>query len=251
MKLRLLDILNIINEGVHDPGIFKAIFLAGGPGSGKSFVGSELIGLPSKGGFSGINMSFAPNGLKAVNSDTEFEYFLKKSGIDPNLTKLSDDEFKKVTTGPESIRAKAKGISKKREQLYIQGRLGLLIDGTGHDYDKIKEQRKKLSILGYDTYMIFVNTSLEVALERNSQRDRVVPEKIVKDSWNATQQNLGKFQSLFKGNIRIVDNTEKKLPKRGERMFPKTLYTAIRTFVESPVENNAAKRWIAQQGGKQ
>jgi hypothetical protein len=27
---------DIIVEGVYDPGIFKAIFLAGGPGSGKS-----------------------------------------------------------------------------------------------------------------------------------------------------------------------------------------------------------------------
>ena len=41
MKLK-----DIINEGVYDPGIFKAIFLAGGPGSGKSFVANELVGIP-------------------------------------------------------------------------------------------------------------------------------------------------------------------------------------------------------------
>ena len=57
-----------LKEGVNDPGIFKAIFLAGGPGSGKSFVGSELLGIP-KGGFSGVNMSFAPSGVKLINSD--------------------------------------------------------------------------------------------------------------------------------------------------------------------------------------
>ena len=92
-KMKLID---IINEGVYDPGIFKAVFLAGGPGSGKSFVGHELIGIP-KGGFSGINMSFAPSGVKLVNSDPEFEFFLKKIGIDPkNLANMTDEEFMKL-----------------------------------------------------------------------------------------------------------------------------------------------------------
>ena len=78
--MKLIDIVQLndmINEGVYDPGIFKAIFLAGGPGSGKSFVASELLGIP-KGGFSRMDMSFAPSGVKLVNSDPDFEYFLKK-----------------------------------------------------------------------------------------------------------------------------------------------------------------------------
>ena len=36
----------VIEEGVNDPGIFKGIFLAGGPGSGKSYVASQLFGIP-------------------------------------------------------------------------------------------------------------------------------------------------------------------------------------------------------------
>ena len=99
-----MKLIDIINEGVEDPGIFKAIFLAGGPGSGKSFVGSELVGIP-KGGYSQIDMSFAPSGIKLVNSDPEFEYFLKKVGVDPkDLGNLSDEEFKKLTVGPDSPR---------------------------------------------------------------------------------------------------------------------------------------------------
>ena len=47
-----------INEGLYDPGIFKAFFLAGGPGSGKTFVASS---------------AFAGSGLKVVNSDIAFE----------------------------------------------------------------------------------------------------------------------------------------------------------------------------------
>ena len=56
----------IIQEGLYDPGIFKAFFLAGGPGSGKTFVTKKITG--------GL-------GLKNVNSDTAFEVALKKAGL--------------------------------------------------------------------------------------------------------------------------------------------------------------------------
>ena len=52
---------DLFNEGVNDPGIFKAVFLAGGPGSGKSFVGSEIFAIPW-----GILKTFGnPSNLKA------------------------------------------------------------------------------------------------------------------------------------------------------------------------------------------
>ena len=64
----------ILTEGVFDKGILKAVFMAGGPGSGKSYVAGELFGIPKK-----INLSIS--GLKTVNSDTEFEFLLKKYTI--------------------------------------------------------------------------------------------------------------------------------------------------------------------------
>ena len=41
-----------------------------------------------------------------------------------------------------------------------------------------------LDQIGYDSYMIFVNTSLDVALERNKNRPRSILEYIVTNSWN-------------------------------------------------------------------
>ena len=248
MKLR--DI-NIMNEGVYDPGIFKAIFLAGGPGSGKSFVGHELLGIP-KGGFSGINMSVAPSGVKLINSDPEFEYFLKKVGIDPkDLASLSDEEFKKATEGDESPRGKAQKLKDTKQMLYTKGRLGLLIDGTGDNYAKIKKKNTELKNMGYDTYMLFINTTLEVAQERNVQRDRQLPEKLVKKIWTDVQKNMGKFQTLFGSNFRIIDNSKTRSAQRdpgaGVVIFPKMLYTTINKFIKSPVKSGLAKRWIKRQ----
>ena len=249
-KMKLKDI-DVMNEGVYDPGIFKAIFLAGGPGSGKSFVGHELLGIP-KGGFSGINMSFAPSGVKLINSDPEFEYFLKKVGIDPkDLASLSDEEFKKATEGEGSPRDKAQKIKDAKQKLYTKGRLGLLIDGTGDNYAKIKKKNTDLKKLGYDTYMLFINTTLEVAQERNAQRDRQLPEKLVKKIWTDVQKNMGKFQTLFGNNFRIIDNSKSRSaqrdPKAGVIIFPKMLYTTISKFIKSPVKSGLAKRWIKRQ----
>jgi len=245
--MKLKEALKIIDEGVNDPGIFKAIFLAGGPGSGKSFVGSEVVGIP-KGGFTGMDMSFAPSGLKLVNSDPEFEYFLKKQGVDPSsLADMSDAEFKKVTVGSNSPREKAKSIKKARERLYVQGKLGLLIDGTGDDYGKISTKVKELKKIGYDCYMVFVNTTLEVAQERNLRRARKLPEKMVQKIWTDVQKNLGRFQGLFKQNFIIIDNSETIIPKAGKPVFAKEINSAIRRFLQAPIKSGIAKMWIKQQ----
>ena len=37
-----------VGEGINDPGILKAFFMAGGPGSGKSYVAAELFGIPQE-----------------------------------------------------------------------------------------------------------------------------------------------------------------------------------------------------------
>ena len=247
--MKLKDI--VISEGVYDPGIFKAIFLAGGPGSGKSFVSAELVGIP-KGGFTKMDMSFAPSGMKLLNSDPAFEYFLKKVGVDPkDLGNLSDEEFKQLTEPADSPRKKAKRIRDTKEKLYTKGRLGLLIDGTGDDYGKIKKKREGLINLGYDTYMIFINTSLEVAQQRNAQRDRKLPEKMVDKIWKDVQKNMGRFQGLFKGNFKIIDNSDKRVakrdPKAGVIIFPKEFYSAINKFIKSPIKSGLAKRWIERE----
>jgi len=129
--------------------------------------------------------------------------------------------------------------------------LGLLIDGTGDDYNKIKKKNIELTKLGYDTYMIYINTTLEVAQQRNAQRDRKLPEKMVEKIWKDVQKNLGKFQSLFKSNFRIIDNSDERVakrdPKAGLIIFPKSLYTTINKFIKSPVKSATAKRWMQRQ----
>ena len=170
-----------LQEGVYDPNIFKAFFMAGGPGSGKSYV---------------VKKSTGGTGLKIVNSDEAFERLLKQAGLS---LKMPDNEL----IARDKIRDKAKALTDKRRINYVEGRLGLVIDGTGKDYGKITKQASDLKQIGYDVYMIFVNTSLEVALANNQRRDRTVPGNIVIDSWKGVQSNIGEFPKTLSSYLSI------------------------------------------------
>lgn len=209
-----------LQEGVYDPNIFKAIFLAGGPGSGKSYVVRRTTG--------GL-------GMKIVNSDDIYEKMLNDAGLDTTPEDIYSDQG-------QEIRGRAKGVTKRMQGNFLEGRLGLIIDGTGKDYDKIAKQAAGLKALGYECYMIFVNTSLETAQERNKMRKRTLPEKEVSDMWNAVQQNIGKFQRFFgASNMIIVDNND-----AGEDVFSK-VWKRCMLLVKKKVTNRIAKQWIANE----
>tara|TARA_R100001126_G_C4829102_1_gene150836 strand:+ start:183 stop:869 length:687 start_codon:yes stop_codon:yes gene_type:complete len=213
-----------LNEGLYDPGIFKAFFLAGGPGSGKSFVTAS---------------AFAGSGLKLVNSDVAFERNLKKAGLS---MKMPDEEeyFRNI------IRQQAKRLTITQLDTYIKGRLGLVIDSTGRDYDTIARNVSMLKQLGYDCYMVFVNTSLEVALERNARRERSIPAYITTSSWNGVQSNIGKFQRLFgMSNFLVVDNNKSDLELTTLTM--NRVSKEVKKLIKAPITSYIAKRWMASE----
>jgi predicted kinase len=242
---------DILTEGARDPGIFKAIFLAGGPGSGKSYVASKLFGIPE-------NVNVSRTGLKMVNQDSELEMLMKKYFQTTDLDVMPDELFQDLTGvdrngnpvdyATSGLRNFAKSLSKERLRLYTQGRLGVIIDGTGHKYKSVKAQKKQLEALGYDTYMVFVNTSLDVALERNEQRTRVVPEPIVRTSWQDVQNNLAFFQGLFGGsNFLIVDNNRYLDAEQAKKRFKMLVNKGITKFLSRPVSSKIGKDWLAKE----
>ena len=214
----------ILTEGVYDQGIFKAFFMAGGPGSGKSFVTNSVT--------SGL-------GMKLVNSDVHFERMLKQVNLSLSLPD-SEQYFR------DMIRGRAKSLTNRQIDSYVEGRLGMVVDATGRDYKIIHYQVSLLKQLGYDCYMIFVNTSLDVAKERNKTRSRQVPEFYLVKSWETVQSNMGKFQRLFgMSNFIIVDNN-----KSESELVTLTMSKAskiVRQKMKAPIQSHIAKRWIARE----
>jgi cytidylate kinase len=226
-----IEEITSIEEGPNDPHIFKAVFLAGGPGSGKSFVAGKML---------------RGTGLKTVNSDDIYEYLMKKKGMD-----MSDPEVIASKDGQET-RNRAKDLTfKKQGDIttgkggYLEGRLGLIIDGTGKDVAKVSKASEQLKALGYETMMLFVNTSEDVAQERNQKRARSIPAEMVSKMWRAVQNNLMKFQQVFgAANFHVVDNSGGlEDPDRKENFLEVT--RAIDKFLMKSPSSPQAKEWLA------
>ena len=210
-------------EGVNDPSIFKAIFLSGGPGSGKSFVARKLL---------------SGQGLKTINSDDIYEYLASKQDFD-----LGDPAAIASQQG-QDLRDRAKALTDMKQKSHLGGRLGVIIDGTGKDVEKVSKASASLKQLGYDTMMLFVNTSEDVSQERNSKRKRQIPSEMVTRMWKLVQANIMKFQQVFGAkDFHVIDNSGGlEDPTRAENF--KEVEKSIRAFINAPVRNRIAKKWI-------
>ena len=210
---------DLITEGVYDPGVFKAVFLMGGPGSGKSTVVDGL--------------SLKALGLKLVNTDKAFENGLKKAGMSLDLRGA---DFDKV----DPIRARAKKITGKNMDNYIAGRLGMIFDTTAANKSKIVSYKKMLDKLGYEYKMVFVMTSLDNAQRRNKMRSRKLPFEIVQKDWEAANKHAEEFKKLFGKNFIPVSNNDDfdTLKKKTNALYSKML-----TWTSSFPSNKMALKW--------
>ena len=195
---------DLIQEGVYDPGVFKAVFFSGGPGSGKSTVVDAL--------------SLKSLGLKLVNTDKAFEVGLKNAGM---TLDLRGADFDKVNP----IRARAKDITTKNMNNYIDGRLGMIFDTTSANISKVKAYKTQLDKLGYESKMLYVNASLDNAQKRNAKRARKLPPEIVKQDWDNAQKNSKQLQSVFGRDFVEISNDDdvKSLEVKTNKMYSKLL----------------------------
>ena len=205
-----------LDEGVNDPGIFKAVILAGGPGSGKSFVAKKL-GLKTL-------------GLIVVNSDLFFVQLLKRKGLS---LKMPENELE----DREVARMAAKVSTDKRLKSLVDARLGVIIDSTSGDQKKTTSIIKMLKKAGYDVKVVFIQTSLETAKMRNKQRARTLPDKVVEFSWTGAQ----KVKKVLKGLVGNKDYHEI------ENDFDGKVDTSIagKLTVWTQKLNPSALEWIA------
>lgn len=207
--MKITELKLPVEEGLYDPNIFKAVFMAGAPGAGKSTVAKKL---------------FAGSGLRSLNIDNFHEMYLKLDK-EPDLK-----HFHRLT--------------QKQRANYLDGRLGLLIDGTGRDLERVQQIKNDVESLGYETAMVFVNSSLNQSLERARRRaeagGRTVDPVFIQRSWNQTQKNLGSLQQIFSGRLYIVDN---------ERDMKDIDYIEkeLRKFLANEPNRPQARNWIKQQ----
>jgi len=228
------DFETLLIEGVHDKSIFKAVFLAGGPGSGKDYV---------------LDNTLSGHGLTEINSDKALEFLMDKEGLDKTMP--SSEQEKR-----DLVRGRAKGMTELRQRLALLGRNGLIINGTGDDHEKISRIKDRLEEIGYDTSMVMVNTDDEISKQRNIERGtrggRTVPEEVRKQKWDAVQASRPELAKMFGDKYMEFDNSEDLRQASPEVVKAKKdemlqLFKNIQQFVTEPPQSEAASLWVAHE----
>ena len=224
----------LLIEGVHDKSIFKAVFLAGGPGSGKDYV---------------LDNTLSGHGLTEINSDKALEFLMDKEGLDKTMP--SSEQEKR-----DLVRGRAKSMTELRQRLALLGRNGLIINGTGDDHEKISRIKDRLEEIGYDTSMVMVNTEDEISKQRNIERGtrggRTVPEEVRKQKWDAVQASRPELAKMFGDKYMEFDNSEDLRQASPEVVKAKKdemlqLFKNVQQFVTEPPQSEAASLWVAHE----
>jgi cytidylate kinase len=203
--MRITEII----EGRFDPYQNKAIFFAGVPGAGKTFIARRLASIFY--------------GLKQVNPDAAFKYLLKNKNL--SLKMPPEEE-----TPREIERQRSKQIVGRQQQMYQQENLGMLIDTTGRSLSRVVDTKEELEAQGYDTAMIYVDADIETSVKRNRARERSIPEKVLMQNFGAVKVNVPKFQELFGDRFFEIDNSLEKQAELPEAL--KQIEQQVKEFLK-------------------
>ena len=225
MKISELIFESIVDEGVNDQHIFKAIAMIGPMGAGKSTIAQQLVG---------------GSGLRSLNLDNFNELLIKQGKVAGGM--LTPDQLERNWE-----------LTQKQKGNWVSERLGLLIDGSGRNVEGLVKPLTELEKLGYNTMVILVNVSLETSLQRQQSRaakqaaqfgqGRNVPLDLAKSSYEQIQQNIPKLQQLYGKRLLIINN-EGAVDLQQEKQV-------VDRFMSSPPSKPAAVEWIKAHGQAQ
>jgi predicted kinase len=221
-------------EGQHNKATLKFVFLAGGPGSGKNFVAQQLFNM-------GKNSSFSADGMKLISFDNIFENELRVRGYDPaELNNLTPNEEWGLMSeaNPHSVYRRCRDLVKQQLKHHIKQGDGIIFDGTGRDANSYFRKKDDAAYLGYDTFMVFVDTSVQKALERNAKRSRKLPDELVARHTRSVGYNKKAFEKDFGKNMLVINNDQDNAP------LPPEAYQFARRVINEPVQNLKGKYFL-------
>lgn len=238
----MLEAFGMVNESVYDKLKFKAVLLAGGAGSGKSFVLSKAFPEAAMSTDEAGNEVYQGGGKwKVINSDHLFTRDLLKVDLPLDIATKDDP----VMFGlQQNVRDEAKKKLALRNIPWLNSMLPIILDGTCKDAAGTLKIKEKLESLGYDVYMLFVDTQEEIASQRNASRKRKVPDDFLRKVNRQVRANKDTFEKAFGDKFHYVDNsTDWRKHPEGLQAFISGLRKFARK-VESPVQNPIGQQII-------
>jgi predicted ABC-type ATPase len=181
-----------VSEAVGERYPFKAVFMAGGPGSGKTWVARQM---------------FIPLGFKMSNSDEILKLIAAR---EPGLIQAVEGD--PLYVRKQDLYQKANNLAATRTMRWAVTGSPYVIDTTGRSTALVQNIKQHLEQNGYDTYMVFVNTDLEMARKRNLERvqsgSHLADDSFVTQAWFQAQTNIAQYQKMFGDHFMILDNNK-------------------------------------------
>lgn len=216
-------LLQSLQESINDKGKFKAIFVTGVPGAGKSYTIA--------------NITDGQIPVRVVNSDKAYEFLGRKGATD--ITDAS--QWDKVSQ-------QVKVTSTNMLVQYVNSMLPLFVDSTSSSPANLLRRKGILESMGYDCALVWIDTDVETAVKRAAGREREVPEDFIRkthaEAERVGEYLMGQFDFRMKLNNNDGELTEEVI---------KRAYNSARSFFLGELQNPIGQRnlqEVAEAGEK-
>jgi hypothetical protein len=191
------------------PRFGNVVIMAGGAGSGKGFILSNLVGLEGK------VMDVDALKTAAAKSKLIQRRVKQKTGMD--IAAIAGDLRNPENVGKlHDIIANVLELDSRKQKVLMTGILAapadrkpnLVFDTTLKDITKLGNLSRQLTNVGYDKkniHIVWVVNDIEVAKSQNLKRSRRVPAEILVNTHRGASQTMGDVLNMGKALKRYMD----------------------------------------------
>ena len=166
-EVKLQEALKSGLKEVEHP--FKAFFILGPAGSGKTFIKDAALKLP--------------NSFVSVNTDEAIEKVFPKFGL---TLKFAEGDVEKKQEVRKLLQQAVSDKTKRK----INQALPILFDTTGENTDKMKTIMRSLVDIGYDVGVFMINVPPDFSVEADQNRPRTVGADLTRQISNNYQKEI-------------------------------------------------------------
>jgi len=182
-----------------NPAPFKALFVFGPAGAGKTFLKDNVIGMePIKktGKFKNLLARW-----ETSNPDDLIEKIFPRFGISMTFANSQAGDDAALEAIEQQARGEAQMISREIEGEWLASGWPIIFDTTGEHPDKHIEKMQSLIMLGYEVAVFLVNVPTEASVDRDIDRGKIDPKTGEQKGRTVGPERTTKISTNFQKNV--------------------------------------------------